>query len=61
MTVIILYVFICYMFTLGTWIEHTSKTKDYSLKAGEIALMLLSPVVLPLFLGMHFEEKDNQL
>lgn len=60
MEVFVLYAFLCYAFTLGTYIEHATKNKDYSLTATEAVLMFLAPLVVPVFIGIEWEEKNNK-
>jgi hypothetical protein len=60
MEVFALYAFLCYAFTLGTYIEHSQKHKNYSITATEFTLMLLAPIVVPVFIGIEWEEKNNK-
>jgi len=60
MEVFVLYALICYAFTLGAYIEVATRTKVYVLTPLEIAAVILSPILLPIFIGMESEEKSNK-
>ena len=59
MTVLLLYIFVCYAFTIGVWVETSTKSNNYKLTVYEIGLMLLAPILLPIILGMEFESKSK--
>lgn len=59
MAVLSLYIFVCYAFTLGVWVESSTKSKNYKVSFYEILLMLSAPILLPIIIGMEFESKSK--